>query len=178
MVRENQLSIVHHWHRGVRNCKVISKATGIPLRTVQYNVRLLQNKYKLPISTDAGRAPKLNARWSRSLTRLLQYHWKERKPLRWYITELERRGGPKISDRTLRTFLAKFGCRYVLRSPRRPLTEPQRKNRLKWCIDHLRDCWSSTLFDECTFQLGRQSERTWVSWRHLMEARNTQAWQT
>jgi transposase len=139
MVLETQLSILRYWHRGERNCKAISKATGIPLRTVQYNVRLLRNKRKIPVSTKAGRPPKLNAHWSRSLARLLQHHWKERKPLRWYIAELERRGGPKISASTLRTYLAKFGYRYVKWSPRRPLTEPQRKARLKWCIDHLHD---------------------------------------
>jgi hypothetical protein len=104
MVRETQLSIVRYWHRGVRNCKAISKATGIHLfEQSQYNLRLLRNKRKIPVSTKAGRPPKLNAHWSRRLARLLQYHWKERKPLRWYLAKLERRDGPKISYTTLRT---------------------------------------------------------------------------
>jgi hypothetical protein len=100
----NCRSCANGWHRGVRNCKAISKATGIPLfEQSQYNLRLLRNKRKIPVSTKAGRPSKLNAHWSRSLASLLQHHWKERKLLRWYLAKLERRGGPKISDTTLRT---------------------------------------------------------------------------
>jgi hypothetical protein len=160
MVRETQLSIVRYWHRGERNCKAISKATGIPLRTVQYNVRLLRNKRKIPVSTKAGRPPKLNAHWSRSLARLLQHHWKEHKPLRWYLAELERRGGPKISDKTLRTHIyTKFGYRSLKGLPCRSLTKKRRKARHKWCIGHLRDCWSSTLFADRLNSVARANAR-------------------
>jgi hypothetical protein len=167
MVRETQLSIVRDWHRGVRNCKghqqghwntsfrtsIISGYCGTSAR-FQFQPKLED----LPSSMLIGRAV------SRDFYNIIG------KSVSHYGGTL-----PSSRDAAAQDIRYasenKFGYRYVKWSPRRPLTEPQRKARLKWCIDHLRDCWLSTLFaDECTVELCRQSERSWVSWRHLTEA--------
>jgi hypothetical protein len=84
--------------------------------------------------------------------------------------ELESRGSPKVSSRTITRYLNRAGYRYQTPKLKPLLTDTHKINRVQWCEEHQNTRWFNWVFsDESRFQLYRNLNGRWGKKRKSCE---------
>lgn len=162
--------------QGITSPIQLHRATGVPLRTIHYNLKKWHQTGTTQHRPRSGRPQKFQANDHRRVGMLLR-HYPEltSDELAQKTREL---GSPSITARTMRRVLVRMERQYQLPVNRPILLERHKTARLEFARAHLDDDWSSTVFsDEASFQLYRNTIKVWTrSGSHSVKKKTTQAW--
>ena len=152
-------TILHFWKKGVRKPQEIHKLTSIPLSTIKYNIKKLNDTGTLSHRQKSGRPKKVTQTASRTLGQFLR-----RDPtlsLRSLANKLSK-FDINLSYVTIKRHLDELGYKNSLPIGTPMLTETHKANRVEWAKKHLNDNWNKTIFtDETAFQLFRNTITQW-----------------
>jgi len=157
-VQKEQLAYL--FKNGQTNTKLVSKLTGVPLRTVQRDFKKLNEGQLLKRKEGSGRPRLLK---SADKQRLIQIVRRDDMQSSGDIQiKMVAKGSPNVSSRTIRRYLNRSG--YSKKSPKRKpmLSARHKENRMKWCLEHLKTRWYRWVFsDESKFQLFSHKNKRW-----------------
>lgn len=165
MQRTNTLSInrtviLHYWNQGHRCAAEVARLTGIPVRTVQFNMVKLREQGSVDHRGANGRSRKITAEDSRAMAQ-----WIRRKKdltTAEIAAKLQQSRGRLVSRWTVQRHLKMLGYRSKLPRATPMLTQEHKENRVKWAKQHKNDDWSRTIFsDETVLQLFGNTIRHW-----------------
>lgn len=148
------------YDKGVRSTKEFVKLTGFHRTTIQRNLKKMQQGMRLQHKKIPGRPQILKARDKRRLIALVKK--RDTSSSKELQIEMEKRGSPLVSTRTIRRTLNKAG--YYSNVPKFIpfLSEQHKENRLSWCLRHTKTKWGRWVFsDESKFELFRATVGVW-----------------
>lgn len=148
------------WEQGERNASAAGRALGVSRRTMQSYFERLRRGASLDDLPRAGRPRILSSTFRRRLAYL-----KRLDPMasaQVLAARYRARYDELVSVETVRAALHQLG--YSWRLPRRRvLTSAQKRERVAFARAHLEHAWDERASaDECTFNLYRSGNRSWV----------------
>ena len=160
-VKSNREVVKHFWRLGHHNATEIARLSGVPVRSCQRYVALLNKNGQIPDIHRSGRPRTLTPRKRRQIGNIVRKNY--------FLTAGEIKArleethpGFEVGERTVRDELSRLG--YISVLPRRVplLTESAKENRLKWARKHRRFNWRKVIFsDETTLQMFRNTCLAW-----------------
>jgi hypothetical protein len=159
-VRElKKQNLLSHWNSGIRSVPKLSRLTNLPVSTVRYNVKKLEEIGTTKHRGGNGRTKKITIIDAQVIGQYIR--WDNTLSLRTIANKLSE-NNVHVSYRTIGRYLKSIGYK---KDPARAvpmLTTKQKRNRVKWAKHHINDKWNKTLFsDETAFQLFRNTVEHW-----------------
>ena len=152
-------TILYFWHKGVRSPKELHKITGIPLSTINYNLKKIKKTSDVSHRKGNGCPKKIGVAKSRELERYIRKD--SSVSLRTLAIRLSA-DGESISRTTIGTHLKNLGYKHAVPTGTPMLTEAHKEKRVEWAKKHLNDNWERTIFsDETAFDLYRNKIGRW-----------------
>jgi len=149
------------YERGNRNASLISKETGVAIRTVFRYLSKLDATGNITDAKRSGRPKKNTPKLRRQLAQIKRL--KPRAAAHVYAEEIRKRNKTKISTMTVKNALHQLGYHWRLPG-RKKLSQVQKAARLTFAREHQGDNWGETWsFDEAYFNLYRHSNKCWIS---------------
>jgi transposase len=163
MVKTNQLkphhiSVLHYWNMGIRCARKIHQETKIPLSKISYQLKKLRTQGSSEYQPGNGRKRVIGPKYSRAVGQFI------RRINEATLTELAEKLRDQcsltVSISTISRHLHRHGYQNCLPLNTPMLTDEQKKRRVQWAEEHLKDNWKFKIFtDECSFQLFRNTIR-------------------
>lgn len=158
---ESRILVKSQFDKGIKSPSLISKETGVPLRTVKRYLSSLISFGKILNAKPTGRPRKNTSHLRRQLAQIKRQQ--PRAAAHVYAEELGRRNKDKVSTRTVQNALHQLGYHWRLPG-RKKLTGAQKSARVSFAQAHADDDWGDTWsYDEAYFNLYRNSNRCWIS---------------
>lgn len=149
-----------HYLNGIDTPQKLHDITNIPLRTCRRNLKNFRKgkgpERKVRIYHSASLSP--NDRRRLSQLAICNPKWSADQ----LVAEMVKRGSPKVSNRTIQRTLIAAGIRKWTPEKMPPLTETHKRNRVKWCREHLNQDWSVVFTDESYVELFRSKIQLWA----------------
>ena len=159
LLNSQRQTILHFWHKGTRSPKELHKTTGIPLSTINYNIKKLKKTGDISHRKGNGRPKKIKTVVSRKLERYIRKD--SSVTLRILAIKLSE-GGESVSRTTIGTHLKNLGYKHAIPIGTPMLTDEHKERRVEWAKRHLNDNWERTIFsDETAFDLYRNKVGRW-----------------
>lgn len=152
-------TLLHFWNNGVRSPRELYLKTGIPLRTIKYNIKKLKETGNVERRKGGGRPKKITSRASKAIGQYVRRDPSiSSRKIAIKLTEID----TYVSYRTVSRHLGYLGYKNDLPLATPMLTDKHKENRVKWAQAHLSDNWKKTFFsDETCFQLFRNTIKQW-----------------
>ncbi|GET03812.1 hypothetical protein GLOIN_2v1482460 [Rhizophagus clarus] len=145
----------------IRNAREISPKTGVPLRSCERYVELLEKTGKITIGHQSGRPRKLTPKKCRQIGMIVKHnHFTTASEIKAQLEE--KNSGLEISVWSIRRELKNLG--FVSVRPRKVplLTQKAKENRLSWARDYVNYNWKKVVFsDETTIQMFCNTISAW-----------------
>ena len=140
----------------LRSCM---KKQGFLLEQFAVSNHELQTELQWNSSRD-GRKPIANGNERRKLCQIALKN--PLKPANFLKTQLEYRGDPTLSVRSVQRYLHESGIVKLLPKPVLDLTPVQKQKRIDFCDQHMNDDFTTTFFtDEANFSFHRMQVKRW-----------------
>jgi DDE superfamily endonuclease/Transposase len=149
------------WSHGIRNSAEISQHTGIPKRSCERYIGLLQKTGNIPAIHRLGCPRILSPRKRRHVGLLIKgNHFRTAGEIKAKLEETHQE--LSVNERTIRREISRMGYKAIL--PRRVplLTQHAKEVHLQWAKDHQTYAWKNVVFsDETTLQMFRNTCLAW-----------------
>jgi transposase len=157
-----------YYEDGFRSPQEVHKITRIPLRTIARNISKFRKGEGPERKVGTGRPPKLSANDRRRVHQLAVKH--EQWPAARIAVRAAKLGSPLVGKKTIQRVLKNQGFLKLVPKIVPPLSEEQKKMRVKWCqkyrnLDFSKVCFS----DEAKFQFHRNIVKVWCKKRKSKE---------
>jgi transposase len=160
-IKSNREVVKCLWRNGHRNATEIAKLTGVPVRSCQRYVALLNKTGHIPNIRRSGRPRILTPRKRRQIGKIVyENYFTTASEIKARLEETH--PDLKVGERTVRDELSRLG--YNANLPKRAplLTQSAKENRFQWARKHRRFNWRKVIFsDETTLQMFRNTCLAW-----------------
>jgi len=159
-LKARRAAILHFWNNGERLPSAISRITKIPLRTVKYNIKKIQQQGTIEDRPHQGRPRKITLNHSKAIGQWIQRN--NELTSKELAQKLIYSQGLNVSQWTVQRHLKRIGYKNTLPYSTPMLTQAQKDARIQWAIQYKDFDWSRTVFtDETSYQLFRNTIRRW-----------------
>lgn len=153
-------TIMYYWLNGVHSALEIHKKTGIPIRTIGYNLKKLEETGTIEHRRGNGRKTKVTQSISKTIGQ--QVRRNNTISTRQLATKVECIQDTSISHSSIWRHMKKKEYKSSVPLATPMLTDRHIEMRKAWAQEHMNDNWDRTIFtDETAFDLFRNKVSRW-----------------
>jgi transposase len=133
-LKNDHISVLYYWNKGIRSASLIHRETNIPLSTIYYNIDRLKQTGSLKHRGENGRPRVLGGKERKAIGQYIRYN--NEITLREIKENLSTMHHKSVSTSTISRHLHEYGYKNVLPQSTHILTSDEKERRVQWAKKH------------------------------------------